>query len=120
MYDPADALMIAKDLLNKQGRIIASIPQVRSIKILKQLIFEKDWRYETSGVMDATHIRFFTKKSIIRIFKECGYEVETIRPICNVLPFNQKLKYLYRFFEILLVGDIFYTNYAVVAKPKSL
>jgi len=51
------------------------------------------------------------------MFKECGYEVETIKPICNVLPFNQKLKYLYRIFEFI-IGDIFYTNYAVVAKPR--
>ena len=117
MYDPAEALTTAKKLLNEGGEIVASIPQVRFYKIIKQLLLQKDWRYEESGVMDATHIRFFTKKSIIRMFKECGYEVETIKPICNVLPFNQKLKYLYRIFEFI-IGDIFYTNYAVVAKPR--
>jgi hypothetical protein len=35
----------------------------------------KDWKYEQQGVLDSTHLRFFTEKSLSQTFRNCGYEI---------------------------------------------
>lgn len=55
--------------------LMASIPNVRYIGNLVNLLLYKDWRYTSSGILDATHLRFFTHKSMIRFFQENGYEI---------------------------------------------
>jgi hypothetical protein len=43
---------------------VASIPNVQYWGVLKDLVFEGDWRYADEGVLDVTHLRFFTRRSI--------------------------------------------------------
>lgn len=75
LIDPEDVLKNFKPKLTNNGKIISSIPNVRFIKNIYSMIINKDWRYQDSGVLDKTHLRFFTKKSIIRMFEDCGYKV---------------------------------------------
>lgn len=75
MADPAAALLLAKAKLVPQGRVHCCVPNVRHILNLEHLLFEKDWRYEESGIRDRTHLRFFTRRSIQRLFEESGFKV---------------------------------------------
>jgi hypothetical protein len=45
------------------------------------MIINQDWKYEDAGTLDKTHLRFFTKKSIIRMFESCGYKINKIEGI---------------------------------------
>lgn len=81
MVDPYDVLSIVKPKLSTNGKIIASIPNVRFFKNLYNLLFKKDWQYEDHGILDRTHLRFFTKKSIIAMFEQTGYRVISIQGI---------------------------------------
>ncbi|KAI1699012.1 hypothetical protein Ddc_18804 [Ditylenchus destructor] len=45
------------------------------------LLHDHDFRYESSGVRDRTHLRFFTRVSALRMFEECGYEVLSVTGI---------------------------------------
>jgi 2-polyprenyl-3-methyl-5-hydroxy-6-metoxy-1,4-benzoquinol methylase len=58
------------------GCIIASIPNMRHWEVLWQLLVRKDWKYGREGILDRTHVRFFTEKSICRLFEEAGFTVE--------------------------------------------
>lgn len=79
MIDPAQALELCKRKLRPGGRIHCCVPNMRHIDNLEHLILEKDWRYEKQGIRDRTHLRFFTRKSIVRLFQELGFRVvETI------------------------------------------
>jgi 2-polyprenyl-3-methyl-5-hydroxy-6-metoxy-1,4-benzoquinol methylase len=49
-----------KKYLKQGGYVIASIPNIRYYEIVKKLLLKKEWEYEDSGVMDKTHLRFFT------------------------------------------------------------
>lgn len=115
--DPFLPLKICRDLLKPNGVVISSIPNVRYIENLKHLLIEMDWKYEDSGIRDRTHLRFFTKKSMLRLFEEANYQVVSIQGI------NPRYWIGKRFFPIkILIGrwieDMNYLNYAIVAKPN--
>ncbi len=63
LYSPDDALHYCQCLLNANGYIIASIPNMRWYPVVLSLLRYKDFKYENAGVMDKTHLRFFTKKA---------------------------------------------------------
>lgn len=78
MTDPWKCLRNSKALLNKDAVVIASLPNVLYYHTFFGILLSKDWRYEPSGIMDKTHLRWFTKKSLHRMFEECGYEVLSV------------------------------------------
>lgn len=63
------------------GYILGSIPNVRHISNLINLLFHKDWHYQSSGILDRTHLRFFTIKSLTRILELHGYKIKFVKPI---------------------------------------
>lgn len=115
MIYPEDCLKKIKKNLQPGKTIIASIPNIRYINILKNLLFKRDWKYEDSGIMDRTHLRFFTKKSILRMFEDCGYKIQYIRGIRSVSPYC-----LTSIINLLLfnsLDDVKHQQFVVVATP---
>jgi 2-polyprenyl-3-methyl-5-hydroxy-6-metoxy-1,4-benzoquinol methylase len=72
---PEVALKRLVPLLASDGEIILSLPNVRYIGTLKQLIIDADWPREVSGVFDGTHLRWFTPKSTRRMLAEFDLEI---------------------------------------------
>ena len=115
MTDPYTVLRKMKDKLNSNGIVICSIPNIRHISVLKKLLINKQWKYEDFGIMDRTHFRFFTYKSIIDMFVDAGYQIVKIKGINGTS--------WWKFFPInvLTLGFMFDTRYiqfVCVAKPK--
>lgn len=52
--------------LNPGGWLLVSIPNIRNLYILKDLIFKGKWEYTESGILDKGHLRFFTHASFSR------------------------------------------------------
>jgi 2-polyprenyl-3-methyl-5-hydroxy-6-metoxy-1,4-benzoquinol methylase len=67
--------------IRKQGFLIGSIPNVRHIRNLFELLILKDWRYREIGILDRTHLRFFTEKSLIRSLTESEFIIEQFNGI---------------------------------------
>ena len=63
LVDPWNVLKKFFLLLKSDGIIIISIPNIRNLSILKKLFFKGRWDYEESGILDRTHLRFFTNSS---------------------------------------------------------
>lgn len=80
MADPWGFLRSIKKKLVPNGYVMGSLPNVRYLLNLKDLLFRRDWHYVSGGVLDYTHLRFFTLKSARRLFGECGYVVEELKP----------------------------------------
>jgi SAM-dependent methyltransferase len=78
--DPWAVLKKLKTLLKPQGVIVGSLPNVQHHSVVLPLLFRGRWRYETQGIMDWTHLRFFSKRTIIDALNQCGYVLEDIRP----------------------------------------
>jgi 2-polyprenyl-3-methyl-5-hydroxy-6-metoxy-1,4-benzoquinol methylase len=62
--------------LVRGGYVMASIPNMRHWEVLWQLLIRRDWKYGREGILDRTHLRFFTERSIRRLFEEAGFEIE--------------------------------------------
>ena len=78
LADPASVLTMMKTKLKPSGELIASIPNVRHWSVLKGLL-EGRWDYEDAGILDRTHLRFFTRKSVLDMFPEAGYKLKDMR-----------------------------------------
>lgn len=83
-----------KSKIKENGFIVGSIPNVRYIGNLFELLLKKDWKYKESGILDNTHLRFFTYKSLNRFFKNAGYRICLVKGI-NHLPQEKKSSKLY-------------------------
>ncbi len=113
MVDPYMVLKKIKNKLNDNGVVISSIPNMRYHSALTALLFKKDWKYETHGIMDFTHLRFFTKNSIVRMYEEAGYTIK----ICEGINKTRSIKpILYNILTLFTQRDLFYLQYATVAK----
>ena len=69
---PAEVLKKYIGYLKDDGLIVISIPNIRHIKVLFDLIALGEWEYRPSGIMDEGHLRFFTLKSSKRMIEEAG------------------------------------------------
>jgi 2-polyprenyl-3-methyl-5-hydroxy-6-metoxy-1,4-benzoquinol methylase len=78
LSDPWTVLKNIRSKLSAGGLVFAVIPNVMFHRVLRDLLLKGDWRYTSQGVLDQTHLRFFTRKSIVRMFNECGYEITYI------------------------------------------
>jgi len=81
MIDPWGALEFARTMLSAEGQVVACIPNIRNIEVLRTLVVNGRWRYADTGILDRTHLRFFTRESIVTMFEEAGFEIVALDPI---------------------------------------
>lgn len=126
MLAPEKGLRYARALLAPGGVVVASIPNIRSFPSLWQLIVHARWKYEDCGVLDRTHLRFFTKSSIVDMFHGEGYELDVV---CGLNAYSgtpnasRGLWRAYKLMNALSLGkldDMKFQQFAVVARPCSI
>jgi hypothetical protein len=66
---------LSKELLTENGILVISLPNVRHRSILFNLLFKDDFEYKDQGILDITHIRFFTETTMKKMLEDCGYEI---------------------------------------------
>lgn len=69
LIDPWTILVELATFLKPGGRIIISIPNVRHWSVWIPLVINGHWDYRESGIMDKTHLRFFTRESTIGLIE---------------------------------------------------
>lgn len=111
--EPVEILKMVKSKLSTDGIIIASIPNVRFFFNLYDLVIKGNWEYTDWGILDSTHFRFFTKKSMKRLFENAGYKVE------QQIGINKITSWKFILFNMLTVGffsDTKYLQFVCMAK----
>ena len=78
MYDPWHVMTGLKPYLSKDAQIILSIPNTRNLGLMKGLMDDGVWQYAEKGLLDITHIRFFTLKEIGNFLTQTGYRLEHV------------------------------------------
>lgn len=117
IYAPWDTISMVKSLLNSDGVLVSSIPNFRYMSnLIIEILYHGEFSYKIEGgILDDTHIRFFTSKSICRMFREQGYEIITHVGI------NPDVRLKAKLFNIFTLGffkDSVFKQFATVAKPQ--
>ena len=89
LVDPWRALQSVRPYLAPGGQLVASIPNVRNLQVVQSLVLDGRWRYAERGLLDVTHLRFFTFEEIREMFAQTGYVLEhflfTLSPALTAL-----------------------------------
>jgi len=78
LYDPWHTLRRVRPLLRPGGRLHISIPNARNRDVWLPLIARGSFDYQPAGVMDVTHIRFFTRRDAVAMVDATGFEVLSV------------------------------------------
>jgi glycosyltransferase involved in cell wall biosynthesis/2-polyprenyl-3-methyl-5-hydroxy-6-metoxy-1,4-benzoquinol methylase len=77
LRNPWKVLEQTKDFLNPSGYVVASIPNIAHGAVRLALL-EGNFDYMPSGILDDTHLRFFTRKTVEELFEKTGYFIHGI------------------------------------------
>ena len=112
LIDPWKVLKEHNALVKKGGMIVCSIPNIRHYRVIKRLVFKGEWEYKEDGIMDKTHLRFFTLQSIRKMLIGSGFEVARVvknpsgakwLKIVNRLSGDRLIDYLVRQYIVVAV-----------------
>ncbi|MFI5455270.1 MAG: glycosyltransferase [Isosphaerales bacterium] len=80
LREPDRLMRQARQWLSPEGCLIASIPNVRHHTVVRSLL-EGNWTYESAGLLDRTHLRFFTRREIEKLFFRAGFAIDEMRSV---------------------------------------
>ena len=72
---PQEVLISARRVLSPDGKIFISIPNVANLAIRVSLLFGR-LEYAEKGILDSTHLRFFTRASARRLIRGAGLVIQ--------------------------------------------
>ncbi|UUY04779.1 class I SAM-dependent methyltransferase [Svornostia abyssi] len=73
LRDPARLLRTLRGALTEDGVIVCSIPNVKHWTVVMPLLVHDRWEYQDAGLLDRTHVHFFTLEEIDLMLRECGF-----------------------------------------------
>ena len=73
--DPARVLQRALGWLEPEGRVLVALPNLRHYSVVYDLAVRGDFRYRADGILDRTHLRFFTRRSAERFLAAEGLQI---------------------------------------------
>jgi SAM-dependent methyltransferase len=79
LVDPWRVVGELERFLKPGGVMVASIPNVRHFRGLLPLLFQGRWTYSREGILDKTHLRFFTRESAIALMESSGMRADLVR-----------------------------------------
>lgn len=100
LVDPEKALEFLKRRLKRDGQIIISLPNVACWEMRMKLL-KGQFEYEDSGILDKTHLRFYTYNTFLDLLKKLKFKIIKIYPAESRIPLEITLK------KIPVLGNIF-------------
>lgn len=91
LRDPHRLLRVLRPYLADDGVIVCSIPNVKHWTVLFPLLVQDRWRYEDAGLLDRTHIHFFTLEEIGQMLEETGFEAQHVG-VNDLAPLPEELQ----------------------------
>lgn len=115
LSEPAALLRQVRRVLAPGGALVASVPNVRYFFNVVDLVVHGRWDYVDEGILDRTHLRFFTRDSLRRLLVDEGFDVMTLQGI------NPTGSLKFTAVNLATLGfwaDMRWLQYAVVARPR--
>lgn len=110
LRDPLKVIKYCRGLLSERGCILASIPNLMHITVIEQLL-QGRFTYTENGLLDKTHIHFFTYHEMVEMFNAAQYTIECImlvggdvgemygKLIDNLLELGAAQRFMYETFQ---------------------
>lgn len=92
LVDTGRVLQKLKEIAGVNTKLLVSLPNIACWPMRKQLFFKGDFEYQESGLLDKTHLHFYTHNSFPKMLSQFGWEVLGIEGIVVILPFENKIK----------------------------
>ncbi|MCZ2344469.1 MAG: glycosyltransferase [Bacteroidales bacterium] len=80
LREPLKFLRRIRTWLRPDGVLITSLPNVRHHSVVRGLL-SGDWTYESAGLLDQTHLRFFTRREVEKLLYRAGFMVPRLDPV---------------------------------------
>jgi SAM-dependent methyltransferase len=99
LFDPYDALEKVWRSLKSNGQLILSVPNIGHYSVIRRLACG-EFEYQDAGLLDRTHVRFYTPKSVDRLLSSRGFARERVvfktrtGRVARVLPSLRCYQYL--------------------------
>ena len=94
MLDPWTVLKQHSQWLKEEGQVLACIPNIQHWRNFARLLGGQ-WEYQDEGMLDRTHLRFFTLESVKQLFTQAGLQIDEIQTI------GRKAEEYHRFQQII-------------------
>lgn len=78
LVEPWRVVSLMAGLLKPGGVLLSSIPNLRNHRALRSIVLHGDFRYQSAGLLDRTHLRFFCRKNVRELFEQAGLVVEAM------------------------------------------
>jgi methionine biosynthesis protein MetW len=75
LHDPHRLLRVLRPWLSDDGALVLSVPNVGHWSVVLPLLTKDRWRYEDAGLLDRTHVHFFTLNEAELMLSECGFSL---------------------------------------------
>jgi predicted TPR repeat methyltransferase len=126
LHSSTNALALVKSALGPNGRAFISVPNVANITVRLMLLLGM-FEYQERGILDRTHIRFYTQRSILREVEKAGFRI--IKVTASAIPLRLVIggftpEFILRPLEKLLVlmtrlwRSMFAYQIILVAEPR--
>ncbi len=112
LWDPWSVIRRLSTLLKPGGSLIVSIPNVKHHSVIFPLLLHGRFDYRTEGVLDKTHIRFFTRATALELIESNGLVVDTVS---NSGIFKGSKSYFANLLTFKLFQVLFETQYLIKA-----
>ena len=90
LRNPAEIVAMARDGLKPGGSVVASIPNVAHWFVRTDLLRGR-FDYQDCGIMDATHLRWFTRRTVRQFFERQSFQITALDCTVNInLPDYQR------------------------------
>lgn len=76
---PELVLAQCRSWLHDGGHLLVALPNLRHVLVVGSLLLKGEFRYQDAGILDRTHLRFFTRRSAHRLLTEQGYAVQRVQ-----------------------------------------
>jgi SAM-dependent methyltransferase len=80
LIDPWEVLRKHRSLLSAGGRVLCSISNIQHHSVVAQIL-RGDFQYQDAGLLDQTHLRFFTFATAMKLLLDAGYAPDLIDTI---------------------------------------
>jgi 2-polyprenyl-3-methyl-5-hydroxy-6-metoxy-1,4-benzoquinol methylase len=113
---PWRLLQAVHDVAAPSSLLVVSLPNVSHYTASFPLLFGGQWNYQADGVLDRTHLRFFTRATAVQLVRDTGYRIESVYPTESAKKLKVVVKKIMRFVSLGFANRFIDQGYIIVAR----